>query len=67
MISLSVVTNGPVAKAGFILNLFIVNGTNVPKKEANKIKQLKITTTTRIFYKCWISLEKVNYNKNKIQ
>ena len=34
MISLSVVTNGPVAKAGFILKRFMVNGTKVPKNDA---------------------------------
>lgn len=34
MISFSVVTNGPVANAGFILNRFMVNGTNVPKNDA---------------------------------
>ena len=45
IMSLSVVTNGPVANAGFILNLFMVNGTKVPKKEAHKITVNKAKLT----------------------
>ena len=45
IISLSVVTNGPVAKAGLILKRFIVSGTNVPKKEAHKITVINAMLT----------------------
>ena len=45
MISFRVVTNGPVAKAGFILNRFIINGTKVPKKEAHKMTVNNATLT----------------------
>ena len=45
IMSLSVVTKGPVAKAGFILNRCIVNGTKVPKKEAQIITVNKATLT----------------------
>ena len=45
MISLRVVTNGPVAKAGFILNLFNVSGTKVPKNEAHKITVISAKLT----------------------
>lgn len=43
--SFNVVTNGPVAKAGFILKRFMVNGTNVPKKEAQIITVNKAKLT----------------------
>ena len=43
--SFKVVTNGPVAKAGFILKRFMVNGTNVPKKEAQIITVNNATLT----------------------
>lgn len=37
IISLRVVTNGPVANAGLILKRFMVRGTKVPKNEAQRI------------------------------
>ena len=45
MISLRVVTNGPVARAGFILNRFNVSGTKVPKNEAHKITVISAKLT----------------------
>lgn len=45
MMSFSVVTNGPVAKAGFILKRFMVSGTKVPKKEAQIITVNKAKLT----------------------
>ena len=45
MISLIVVINGPVAKAGSILNLCNASGINVPKIEANKITASKAVLT----------------------
>lgn len=43
--SLSVVTKGPVANAGLILNRFMVRGTKVPKKDAHKITVNKAMLT----------------------
>ena len=43
--SFKVVTNGPVANAGFILKRFIINGTNVPKNEAHNITVISATLT----------------------
>ena len=45
MISFKVVTNGPVAKAGFILKRFIIKGTKVPKNEAHKMTVNNATLT----------------------
>ena len=45
MISLRVVTNGPVARAGFILKRFNVSGTKVPKNEAHKITVIRAKLT----------------------
>ena len=45
MMSFKVVTNGPVAKAGFTLKRFIIKGTKVPKNEAHKITVNKATLT----------------------
>ncbi len=45
-ISFNVVTNGPVANAGFILKRYNVRGTNVPKKDANNITVISAILTT---------------------
>ena len=45
MMSLRVVTKGPVANAGLILKRFIINGTKVPKNEAHKITVKSATLT----------------------
>ena len=45
IISFCVVTKGPVAKAGFILKRFIINGTNVPKNDAHSITVMSATLT----------------------
>ena len=54
MISLSVVTNGPVARAGFILKRFNVSGTKVPKNEAQRITVIraKLTVYSKNTTKC---------------
>lgn len=43
--SFKVVTNGPVAKAGFILKRFMVSGTKVPKNDAHIITVNNATLT----------------------
>ena len=45
IMSFKVVTNGPVAKAGFTLKRFIIKGTKVPKKDAHKITVNNATLT----------------------
>lgn len=45
MISFIVVINGPVAKAGSILNLYNASGTNVPNIDANNITANKAVLT----------------------